>query len=83
MVWVEPAMVAQPGQSNGSMGLAGGAHLVAGGGEPAGRVPIADQVAAPVLVDRPERGVRADDCGIARTAMIVSPMVVRDVRAPP
>ena len=59
-----PAIVAQRGEQR-IDGAGGGAHLVAGGGEPAGAVPVADQVVTPVLVDRPEE-VGADDCGIAR-----------------
>ena len=48
-----PAVVAQRGQQR-IDGAGGGAHLVAGGGEPAGAVPVADQVVTRCLVDRPE-----------------------------
>ena len=59
-----PAVVAQRGQPR-IDGAGGGAHLVAGGGEAAGAVPVADQVVTLVLVDRPEE-VGAGDCGVAR-----------------
>ena len=69
-----PAVVAQRGEQR-IDGTGGGAHLVAGGGEPAGAVPVADQVVTLVVSHRP------GDVGAGSRALpatIVSTIVVRE-----